>query len=448
MTKYVPRYIGGFKKCGGTMIEINNKHLCELCFSQLQPTMHECPHCSGQRNRDKYLKALDEGSILAGRYIVGMVLGKGGFGVTYLCYDFKEDTTVAVKEYLPDSLAHRNSGEDLVLSYGDEREEYFKIGARKFYDEARFVSRFNGSPGIISVYEFFFENNTVYFVMEYLDGIDLKRYIAEKRGKISESEAIYILDRLTKSLTEVHDMEILHRDISPDNIFICRNGDIKLIDFGAARQLIGEASKSLSVILKQGFAPIEQYQRRGKQGPWTDIYALGATIYYALTGNILDDAMSRFEEDTLDSIDVSPDFMKILKKMLALWAKDRYQSVSEIEEDLSTLSIDFVAPVIDEEKETRLFCERCGGEIESGYTHCPECGMPLKKESDHGRKQKEKIPNQTKAPDMITDHGQRKKRKKGLNAIKQLIGTKKSYIICTCIALIFIIGILAYFGLK
>ncbi|MCH5212195.1 MAG: protein kinase [Oscillospiraceae bacterium] len=355
------------------MLTVNNRNLCEHCFAEVPKKTKKCPYCSGERNRDKYPTALTEGVILVGRYAVGRVLGKGGFGITYLCYDLKEDKMVAVKEYLPDSLTHRNSGDTVVSSYGDEREEYFRTGARKFYDEAKLVSRFNGNPNIISVYEFFFENNTTYFVMEYLDGVDFKNYIAECGGKINENEAVYIMDRLTEALMIVHSTDVLHRDISPDNIFLCRNGDIKLIDFGAARQVIEEVSKSLSVILKQGFAPLEQYQRRGKQGPWTDIYALGATMYYALTGMIPDDAMSRLDDASLDPCGISPELMKILEKMLAVRAKERYQNVVELKADLQKLEADKKAPVITSKTEVRSFCRECGKEIEAGTHICPQC---------------------------------------------------------------------------
>ncbi len=355
------------------MLNINNKHLCQYCFAQLSPKMKSCPYCSGTKNNDKYPTALAEGLILMGRYVVGKVLGKGGFGITYLCYDSKEDRTVAVKEYLPDSLTHRNSGESIVHAYTDDRETHFHTGVKKFYEEARLVSRFNGNPNIISVYEFFYENNTTYFVMEYLDGIDFKNYIFSHGGKISESEAVYILSHMGEALMVVHSTGILHRDISPDNIFLCQNGNIKLIDFGAARQVLGEASKSLSVILKQGFAPLEQYQKHGKQGPWTDIYALGATMYFAVTGKLVDDAMSRLDDDLLDLTGVSEKFGAILRKMLSVKMADRYQDVFAVKRDLAELEMTAKAPVLPEKKETKNFCERCGSEIAAGAVLCEKC---------------------------------------------------------------------------
>jgi len=321
------------------MIKLNDKNLCEHCFSEIEENADKCPNCSSEKNNSKYPTALPEGTILAGRYVVGRVLGKGGFGITYLCYDTRENKTVAIKEYLPDHLTHRNTGETHVSTYSGETEEYFRTGAQKFFEEAKLVSNFNGNPNIISVYEFFYENNTTYFVMEYLDGVDLKTYIKQKGGKIPEGEALYIAEKVIQALMIVHSTNILHRDISPDNIFICSDGKIKLIDFGAARQVMGEVSKSLSVVLKEGFAPIEQYQTRGKQGPWTDIYALGATLYYSLTGEVLDNAMTRMTDDSQMNLNsVSPEFANILTKMLEIKKEDRYQDTIELKKDITALT--------------------------------------------------------------------------------------------------------------
>ena len=323
------------------MIKLNDKNLCEHCFSEIEENADKCPNCLSEKNNSKYPTALPEGTILAGRYVVGRVLGKGGFGITYLCYDTRENKTVAVKEYLPDHLTHRNTGETQVSTYSGETEEYFRTGAQKFFEEAKLVSNFNGNPNIISVYEFFYENNTTYFVMEYLDGVDLKTYIKQKGGKIPEGEALYIADKVIQALMIVHSTNILHRDISPDNIFICSDGKIKLIDFGAARQVMGEVSKSLSVVLKEGFAPPEQYNARGKQGPWTDIYALGATLYYSLTGEVLDNAMIRVTDGSkLNLESVSPDFANIITKMLEIKKEDRYQNTIELSQAFSVFSKD------------------------------------------------------------------------------------------------------------
>ncbi len=321
------------------MLELNGQYLCEKCFLPLAQKDAVCPHCRPESNIEQYLSALPEKTILQGRYVVGKVLGKGGFGVTYLCYDAKLAKRVAIKEYLPDALTHRNSGEAEISFFSGEKEQSFLSGALKFYEEAKMVSRFNGNPNIISVYEFFYENNTAYYVMEYLVGEDLKRYIVQCGGKIREAQAMYVALQVCEAMILVHSRGILHRDISPDNIFVCADGRLKLIDFGAARHMVGEETNSLSVILKQGFAPLEQYQKHGNQGPWTDLYALGATLYYAVTGNVIDDAMSRIEDDTLDFSGISPAFGQVMREMLTVQGKDRMQSAELLKQALLATGI-------------------------------------------------------------------------------------------------------------
>jgi len=284
---------------------------------------------------------LPPGSILEGRYAIGRVIGKGGFGMTYLAYDMKLECKVAVKEYYPRGLAIRNPGSTFVSVSDAESEVTFKEGAGKFYDEARLVAKFNGNPNIVSVYDFFYGNDTVYFTMGYLDGMTLKSYLKEY-GVLSLAQAVYVAESVSNALMAAHSLNVLHRDISPDNIMVCKDGTVKLLDFGAARQVVTEGSQSLSVILKQGFAPLEQYQKKGKQGPWTDIYSLGATLYHALTLDILDDPMSRLEDDEEYSSNchqIEDAFWQIIKKATALRIQDRYQDIFELKKELNGLPV-------------------------------------------------------------------------------------------------------------
>jgi serine/threonine protein kinase len=319
-------------------MNINNKNLCPNCF--LETNEATCPECSYNAGSPNPVPtALPLGTILLGRYIIGRTLGKGGFGVTYLAYDSVESKKVAVKEYMPDTLTHRNSGDTAVSTFRGDKEDAFKKGAEKFFEEAQMVSRFNGNPGLIWVYKFFYENNTAYFIMEFLEGTDLKAHII-KNGVLGERQLLDIIAPLIDSLIVVHSIDVLHRDISPDNIYLTKDGNIKLLDFGAARQVIGEASQSLSIILKQGFAPIEQYQTKGKQGAWTDIYALGATMYYCLTGAVPIAPMDRLEEDTLVIPEnISDNLRIVLQKMLAVRAVQRYQSVIDLKQDMKNYGL-------------------------------------------------------------------------------------------------------------
>ncbi len=312
---------------------INNRNLCNYCFSPLDAG-NRCRNCglsTGEYRADADL--LVPGTNLIGKYIIGKTLGRGGFGATYLAYSLNRQCPVAIKEYFPNQIACRARGEAKVSIVSGDKRDIFQHGAKRFYEEAKTVAKFNNSRNVVDVYEFFYANDTVYYSMEYLEGVDLKGYIEMKGGRVSEAAAIKIMKEIGEALIVIHSTGTLHRDISPDNIFICKNGEVKLIDFGSAKQVVGEQSKSLSVILKQGFAPYEQYQKGGNQGMWTDIYALGATMYYTLTGKIPDDAMSRAQNPEI-KIDpkygISPAFVNIIDKCMRMKINERFQSAHEL----------------------------------------------------------------------------------------------------------------------
>lgn len=322
------------------MITVNGVNLCENCFT---PTDSEkCPSCGFSKSEYEHdLTVLSVGSVLSDRYLIGKVIGKGGFGITYLAYDMKLECKVAVKEYYPYGLASRDSGSTQVIPTSRENKETFKSGADKFYDEARLVAKFNTHPNIVSVYDFFYGNDTVYFTMGYLEGMTLKSYLSNN-GPLTAGQALYVANEVSNALIAAHSANILHRDISPDNIMICDNGTIKLLDFGAARQVLAEGSHSLSVILKQGFAPIEQYQKKGNQGPWTDIYSLGATLYYSLTLDLLDDPMSRLDNDeeySGSNHGIDEQLWQVIRKATMLKTGERYQDIFSFRDALSQTTI-------------------------------------------------------------------------------------------------------------
>ncbi len=321
------------------MIEFGGKRLCESCFEEI--TSQPCPYCGfdpAVSSADPTILA--PGSVLLGKYIVGRVIGKGGFGITYLAYDTTLGKKAAIKEFYPYGIALRTLGNPTVSVSTSENASVFKTGAEKFYEEAKLVSRFNGNPNIVAVHEFFYENDTVYFSMEYLSGHTLKDHI-QKIGTMNAGQALFIAQNVSNALMVAHSASVLHRDISPDNIMLCDSGEVKLIDFGAARQVIAEHSQTFSVILKPGFAPLEQYQKKGKQGAWTDIYSLGATLYYALTGDIPDDPMSRQEEDETFSenkYNINEELWNVIRKAAMLKIPDRYQDVFEFRKALNQVS--------------------------------------------------------------------------------------------------------------
>ena len=219
-----------------------------LCFQCFQPRGQEqgpCPHCGYDPAKDegRWPSALHPGSILNGKYILGRVLGQGGFGITYLAFDHVLRIRVAVKEYFPGALASRMPGTTLVNPLSPGSQEEFRYGAERFLEEARILASLAGNPGVVNVSSFFEENATAYFVMEYLEGVSLQAYLREKGGRIPWQEALRILIPVMQSLAPVHRQGLLHRDIAPDNIFLAKNG-VKLIDFGAARYSLGDRSRS------------------------------------------------------------------------------------------------------------------------------------------------------------------------------------------------------------
>ena len=327
-------------------MEYKGMNLCDFCFEPIRPGCI-CTNCGlTHENYNAEAGLLMPGTNLLGKYIIGRVLGRGGFGATYLAYSSERNKVVAIKEYYPTGIANRAKGEEKISIVSAEKRKGFEKGANRFFEEAKTMSKFNTNKNIVSVYEFFYANDTVYYSMEYLKGIDLKGYINKKGGRLSEAEAVTIMRGVCEALVAVHSTQTLHRDISPDNIFICTNGDVKLIDFGAAKQVIGDAQQVYSVVVKQGFAPAEQYKSTGKQGVWTDIYAVGASMYYAVTGKIPPDAMNRVEHPDIvfdPALNISPQFANIIKKCLQSKIEDRYQSAIELLGALSELNIQNVA---------------------------------------------------------------------------------------------------------
>ncbi len=317
---------------------VNVEKLCFNCFHE-KADAGICPHC-GYDNVDNTVKfpgAIKEGSILNGQYIVGRVLGQGGFGITYLALDYQLELKVAIKEYLPDGMAARLPGTTLISVYEGEKQDNFNYGAERFLDEARVLAKFIGNRNIVSVKSYFRENNTAYFVMDYIEGINFKNYIKNHGGKISYQEAMKILLPVMDALATVHREGVIHRDVTPDNIYITKNNEVKLLDFGSARYSLGDKSKCLDVILKAGYAPKEQYIRKGKQGPYTDVYSLAACFYACITGYLPPDALERIENDEIVPISTRgihiPDYMEnAILKGLEVRAEDRFQAMEEFKE--------------------------------------------------------------------------------------------------------------------
>ena len=304
-----------------------------------------CPHCGyreGEFEDDNYHLPLR--TVLKGRYIIGKPLGHGGFGVTYVAWDSLLEKKVAIKEYLPSDFASRAVGNATVRVYNRDSAAKFKKGMESFLNESRRLAKFNTVPGIVSIFDCFTENSTAYIVMEYLDGMTLGDLVKEK-GRLPYDEAVYIMIQVLNALDVVHQEDIVHRDIAPDNVFICRDGRIKLIDFGAARFVTTTHSRSLSMILKLGYAPVEQYSTRGHQGTWTDVYACGATLYYAITGVVPPHSYDRVDETKDDKMTKPSKLVKKLPKnvetailnAMNILPENRTQTAKAFAEELESL---------------------------------------------------------------------------------------------------------------
>ena len=276
------------------------RNICYNCFKEKPEGGGPCPCCGFdlEENAAKYPAALRAGTVLKGRYVIGRVLGQGGFGITYLAWDQSLEAKVAVKEYMPGEMAVRIGGLGVQPRSAARRED-FAYGKERFQEEARILARFMGQPDIAGVTDYFDENGTSYFVMDYVEGISFKTYIANAGGKVSTEEALNVMIPVLRALTAVHGEGLIHRDVTPDNIYITKDGNVKLLDFGSARYSLGDKSKSLDVILKVGYAPKEQYIRRGRQGPYTDVYSCAACLYAAITGYLPPESLERLDHDTL-----------------------------------------------------------------------------------------------------------------------------------------------------
>ena len=282
---------------------------------------------------------LPAGTVLHGRFEVKRVIGGGGFGITYEGLDQVLNARVAIKEYYMTGFVNRNvaASLDVIPSVG-EKAETFRKNREKFYSEAMVLAKFGEEDGIVRIQDYFQENETAYIVMEYLDGGSLKDRL-NRDGTMNWEEALDLLMPGMVSLEHVHEAGIIHRDISPDNIMLTKSGKIRILDFGAARKTTDSDPKSLSVILKPGYAPEEQYRSKGVQGPWTDVYAFCATLYRCITGQVPDEAMDRLVSDTLRPVhflvpECPVSVSKVIGKGMAVSQKDRYQSLQELISDL------------------------------------------------------------------------------------------------------------------
>ena len=316
---------------------------CFGCMEEIQG--YPCPHCGFDPRSVKGIEyALPMGTILAGKYLVGRVLGQGGFGITYVGWDIALERKVAIKEYYPSGQVSRNPGSRGLTWYTSVQSQQAKQnGTQMFLKEARKMSKVDDIPNVVRVRDLFQENETAYIVMDFVEGETLKARL-EKTGPLPWEQAKGIFLPAIQAMEQVHQAGLVHRDISPDNLMLTPDGKVKILDLGAAKDLSVNNGASSMQVAKGGFSPFEQYTQRGSSGPWTDVYAMAATVYYTLTGKLPPVATDRVVEDTISWEEpglkaLSAQALEALQKAMVISAKTRMQSMEELEKGLYSTTV-------------------------------------------------------------------------------------------------------------
>lgn len=319
-------------------MNIGERFYCSKCLREIDND-EICPHCGYDPSSEWYSSALEEGALLYdGRYQLGAVLGHGGFGITYAAWDLVLDMPVAIKEYYPKEYTKRNCSQSEIVEVVDTERFYYYLGLQTFIREARILASLRSIESVVNVYDCFEDNNTAYIVMEYVRGDPLSElcWNEEKR----EKKLLKALRPVVDALILIHKAGVLHRDISPQNIIIQKNGEIKIIDFGASTLL--KKGEDKNYMFNRAFAAPEQYEKNGKQGSWTDVYGLAATIYILLTGETIPSAQARADglnlsKQPLRLKKVSKRLQSVLFEALELSVSKRTQTMEDFKADLYNL---------------------------------------------------------------------------------------------------------------
>lgn len=305
-------------------------------MAQLPDSGRKCPRCGYDNERDparQAAEALPCGTKLHGKYMIGKMLGRGGFGMTYIGWDEALKIRICVKEYFPECDALRGNPRNSAVYWrcGDDNAGK---GRNTFIQEAHKTALLRDLRSIVKVWDVFDANNTAYIVMDYIEGVTLKQYLQQSGRNWTEEECVRLLGPVIEDLTEVHKRKIIHRDISPDNLMRRTDGTLILLDLGAAIDLSRVASQSEAQIAKKGFSPIEQYTKRSRIGPWTDVYAMCATIVYCVTGRCPPAPLERYNGQEADLSAFSPRFAAVLQHGLAIEPDNRIASMEDLLREL------------------------------------------------------------------------------------------------------------------
>lgn len=327
------------------------------CFGCMEPIQsYPCPNCGfdpGKSQSAEY--TLPMSTILAGKYLVGRVLGQGGFGITYIGWDMALERKVAIKEFYPSGQVSRAPGDTSLTWYSTEAaQQAQQNGMGMFLKEARKMSKVDSIPGVVRVQDLFQENATAYIIMDFVEGVTLKANL-QKSGPLLWSQAKDIFLSAIRTMEQVHQAGLIHRDLSPDNLMLTPDGKVKILDLGAAKDLSINSGLSSMQVAKSGFSPWEQYLQQGGSGPWTDVYAMAATIYYTLTGKLPPNAVDRANQDTISWVEpglaaMPAGALKALQKAMAVQARDRIQSMEILEKGLFEEKEAPAAPKVEKDK--------------------------------------------------------------------------------------------------
>ena len=321
---------------------INGQNLCIGCMRPLKDDLI-CSSCHFEQGKYRPIpRCLLPGTEVAERYVLGRVLGEGNFGITYIGWDKVLSKRVAVKEYYPTDYVSRDvlRGTDRkVYVYESRVKKEYKDNLDKFLNEARCLTRFNHMAGIVAVQDFFYENETAYIVMDYVGERNVKQEIREN-GAMDAKEVLMRMRPILEALSKIHRTGMVHRDISPDNILFAEDDSLVLIDFGSARMRNMEMTKSMTIVFKRGFSPEEQYRAKGKQGAWSDVYAVCATMYFMMTGQAPEDVIERMigaeviPLSDFPEINISERAKNAIMKGISIRAEDRYANMDSLICDL------------------------------------------------------------------------------------------------------------------
>lgn len=338
-----------------------NTDICMGCFEPMNG-FDVCSNCGWHRDAEPaHAYHLRQGTVLHGRYIIGNSVGVGGFGITYRAWDANLNSLVAIKEFYPAGLVSRVPGEKDIVVFSGDKKEQFDTNIKRFLEEARTMAKFTGHPNIVHVYDFFEENHTAYIVMEFLDGITVKQFQASvPDGKIEVPTAIEIVTHVLDALAEMHAKGIIHRDISPDNIQITANNEVKIFDLGAAKLAKEDKEETRSIVVKTGFTPPEQYRAKSKQAAYTDLYSVGAVLYKLVTGITPDESVDRVVEDNLEKpskhgVELDGNLERTIMKALALKPELRFQNAAQFKDAISNKKeVDFPEEELKKRRKFRI----------------------------------------------------------------------------------------------